>query len=155
MLALEALSEGLAEELDPSWNIKVDRPSPFSSASYINVLLTRPPTVSCQVIILEPGPFRTKCPADNMRADPVHPAYTNPLLPSMQMRRIFENPNTTFNGDPEKIAEAVYKVASLEHPPLRLPIHPQALGVLREKGKHLLDAADEWESWSEGVLLKD
>ena len=63
------------------------------------------------------------------------------------MRRIFENPNTTFNGDPEKIPEAVYKVAYLEH--------PQALGVLREKGKHLLDAADEWESWSEGVLLKD
>lgn len=90
-----------------------------------------------------------------MRADPIHPAYIDPSLPSTQFRSVFENPNTMFNGDPDKLAEAVYKVASLEHPPLRLPMHPETLGVLREKGKHLLDTANKWEPWSEGVLLKD
>ena len=60
-----------------------------------------------------------------------------------------------FNGDPDKFAEAVYRVAYLEDPPLRLPIHPVSLAVLRRKGKQLLETADKWESWSEDVLMKD
>ncbi|KAF8836176.1 NAD(P)-binding protein [Paxillus ammoniavirescens] len=127
--ALEALSEGLAAELHPDWNIKIT--------------------------ILEPGPFRTKCPTVNSVTDPVHPAYTDPALPTMQWRALFSNPNPAFNGDPDKFAEAVYNAAYLEDPPLRLPIHPRALAVFRNKGKKLIEAADKWESWSEDVLMKD
>ncbi|KAI9568468.1 hypothetical protein HD554DRAFT_727204 [Boletus coccyginus] len=127
--ALEALSEGLADELDPNWNIKVT--------------------------ILEPGPFRTKGTTVNVISDPVHPAYTDPLLPTMQWRNVFANPNLVFNGDPKKFAEAVYKVAYLEDPPLRLPIHPVALVALRKKGGELLETAQKWESWSEDVFMKD
>ena len=73
----------------------------------------------------------------------------------MQWRSVFANPNLVFNGDPEKFAEAVYRVAYLEDPPLRLPIHPMALVALRKKGSELLETAQKWESWSEDVLLKD
>jgi len=111
--------------------------------------------VSLQVTILEPGPFRTKCPTVNMITDPVHPAYTDPSLPTTQLRSIFANPNPIFNGDPEKFAEAVYRVAYLEDPPLRLPIHRASLVTLREKGRELLETAQKWESWSEDVLIKD
>ncbi|KAF8550208.1 NAD(P)-binding protein [Imleria badia] len=127
--ALESLSECLAEELDPNWNIKVT--------------------------ILEPGPFRTKCPTDNRITDPVHPAYTDPSLPTMQMRGVFANPNPVFNGDPEKFAEVVYRTAYLEHPPLRLPVHTESLVALRTKGKQLLETADKWEAWSEDVLIDE
>ncbi|KAN0074601.1 hypothetical protein V8E55_011650 [Tylopilus felleus] len=127
--ALEALSEGLAGELDPNWNIKIT--------------------------ILEPGPFRTQVSSGNLITEPVHPAYTNPLLSSLQFRGLFVNPNQVFNGDPAKFAEVVYKVAYLEDPPLRLPVHPMSLSVSRDKGKQLLETADKWESWSEGVLIKE
>ncbi|KIJ60231.1 hypothetical protein HYDPIDRAFT_32486 [Hydnomerulius pinastri MD-312] len=127
--ALEALSEGLAAEVHPSWNIKVT--------------------------ILEPGPFRTKCPTVNAITDPIHPAYTDPALPTMQWRNLFGNSDPVFNGDPDKFAEAVYNVAYLEDPPLRLPVHKASLAVLRARGQQLLDVADKWESWSEDVLMKD
>lgn len=149
-VALEALSEGLAEELDPNWNIKVNHLYPSSRPSSITIV-----NASWQVTILEPGPFRTKCPTVNAITHPVHPAYTDPSLPTMQWRDLLANPNSVFNGDPEKFAEAVYRAAYLEDPPLRLPVHPASLDVLREKGKQLLETADKWESWSEDVLIKD
>ncbi|KAH7881764.1 hypothetical protein F5I97DRAFT_1415692 [Phlebopus sp. FC_14] len=123
--ALEALSEGLAAELDPRWNIKVT--------------------------ILEPGPFRTNCPGINVVVDPVHPAYTDTALSSMQWRSV--DVNAVFNGDPDKFAEIIYRTAYLEDPPLRLPVHKASLRSLRQKAKELLDAADEWETWSEDILL--
>lgn len=150
-IAFEALSEGLAEELHPNWNIKV-------SCSYMTITCIPLRTDCCgslQVTILEPGPFRTKCPTDNAITDPIHPAYTDPSLPTMRWRGIFGSPGRVFNGDPDKFAEAVYRVAYLEDPPLRLPIHPVSLAVLRRKGKQLLETADKWESWSEDVLMKD
>ncbi|KAG0691659.1 NAD(P)-binding protein [Suillus ampliporus] len=52
--ALEGFSEGVAQELDPAWNIKVT--------------------------IIEPGPFRTRMFTDNMHPSPQHPAYDNPEL---------------------------------------------------------------------------
>ncbi|KAF9222900.1 NAD(P)-binding protein [Gyrodon lividus] len=127
--ALEALSEGLAAELHPDWNIKVT--------------------------ILEPGPFRTKCATVNAVVEPLHPAYTDPALPTMQIRSSGLNPDSVFNGDPDKFAEVVYKLAYLEDPPLRLPIHPVAVAIVRRKGQELLEAADKGESWSEDVLIQD
>ena len=148
--ALESLSECLAEELDPNWNIKVNHPHPVPSVVTIYIVAT-----FWQVTILEPGPFRTKCPTDSMIMDPVHPAYTDPSLPTMQFRSVFANPNPVFNGDPEKFAEVVHRIAYLEHPPLRLPVHTGSLVAIRMKGKQLLETADKWESWSEDVLVEE
>ncbi|KAH7924106.1 NAD(P)-binding protein [Leucogyrophana mollusca] len=127
--ALEGLSEGLSRELDPSWNIKI--------------------------IILEPGPFRTNAPVENAVIEPLHPAYRNPSLPTAAWRNVFPNVKPYFNGDPDKFAAAVYRVAYLEDPPLRLPIHEASLASLRKKGRELLAAADKYESWSEGVIFQD
>lgn len=73
----------------------------------------------------------------------------------MRLRRMFTAPDSVFDGDPDKFAEVVYRAAYLEDPPLRLPVHPASLVVLREKGKQLLETADKWQSWSEDVLIKD
>ena len=73
----------------------------------------------------------------------------------MQTRTLFENTGPIFNGDPEKFVEAVYRVASMDDPPLRLPIRTEALAVLRTKGKQLLETADKWGSWSENVLIEE
>lgn len=127
--AIEALAEALAVEVSPNWNIKVT--------------------------IVEPGPFRTNCPTTNMVTEPIHPAYNDPVLPSMQLRNVMSNTDTAFTGDPTKLAEAIYKLVYLEDPPLRLPLHNIAVKTLKEKGRHLIDTADTWASWSEDMYVKE
>ncbi|KAI6030593.1 hypothetical protein F5J12DRAFT_299795 [Pisolithus orientalis] len=127
--AIEALAEALVVEVSPNWNIKVT--------------------------IVEPGPFRTNCPTTNMVIEPIHPAYSDPALPSMRTRNMVSNPNTTFTGDATKFAEAIYKLVYLEDPPLRLPLHHFAVEAVRRKGRHLIDTADTWASWSEDMYVKE
>jgi len=73
----------------------------------------------------------------------------------MQLRGMVSNPNIAFNGDPVKLAEAMYRLACLEDPPLRLPIHQVALEALRRRGRHLVDITDKWASWSEDICFKE
>ncbi|KAI6147454.1 hypothetical protein BKA82DRAFT_999355 [Pisolithus tinctorius] len=129
IIPIEALAEALAAEVSPSWNIKVT--------------------------IVEPGPFRTNCPTTNMVTEPIHPAYNDPVLPSMQLRNVMSNTDTAFTGDPTKLAEAIYKLVYLEDPPLRLPLHNIAVETLRAKGRHLIDITDTWASWSDDMYVKE
>ncbi|KAI6027326.1 hypothetical protein BKA83DRAFT_4227460 [Pisolithus microcarpus] len=126
--AIEGLAEALATEVSPDWNIKVT--------------------------IVEPGPFRTNCPTTNMVTEPVHPAYNDPTLPSRGFRNMMSNPDAKFDGDPIKFAEAMYKLVYLEDPPLRLPLHHVTVEAFRKKGRHLIDAADAWASWSEDMCVQ-
>ncbi|KAI6027324.1 hypothetical protein BKA83DRAFT_4227433 [Pisolithus microcarpus] len=127
--AIEGLVEAFATEVSPKWNIKVT--------------------------IVEPGPFRTNCPTTNMVTEPVHPAYNDSALPSSQLRNVMSNPDAAFDGDPIKLAEAMYKLVYLEDPPLRLPLHHVTVEAFREKGRHLIDTADAWASWSEHMCVKE
>ncbi|KAI6114066.1 hypothetical protein F5141DRAFT_1213195 [Pisolithus sp. B1] len=127
--AIEGLAEALATEVSPNWNIKVT--------------------------IVEPGPFRTNCPTTNMVTEPVHPAYNDPTFPSIQLRNMMSNAGATFDGDPIKFAEAMYKLVYLEDPPLRLPLHHIAVEAFRIRGRHLIATADAWASWSEDMYVKD
>ncbi|KAI5986169.1 hypothetical protein EDD15DRAFT_2373473 [Pisolithus albus] len=127
--AIEGLVEALATEVSPDWNIKVT--------------------------IVEPGPFRTNCPTTNMVTEPVHPAYNDPTLPSREFRNMMSNPDAKFDGDPIKFAEAMYKLVYLEDPPLRLPLHHVTVEAFRKKGRHLIDAADAWASWSEDMCIQE
>ncbi|KAI6122519.1 hypothetical protein EDD16DRAFT_1884308 [Pisolithus croceorrhizus] len=127
--AIEGLAEALATEVSPNWNIKVT--------------------------IVEPGPFRTNCPTTNMVTEPVHPAYNDPTFPSIQLRNMMSNAGATFDGDPIKFAEAMYKLVYLEDPPLRLPLHHIAVEAFRIRGRHLIETADAWASWSEDMYVKD
>ncbi|KAH7919579.1 NAD(P)-binding protein [Leucogyrophana mollusca] len=127
--ALEGLTECLAYEMDPSWNIKIT--------------------------ILEPGPFRTKAPVENAVHEPLHPAYTNPSLPTVQWRSMFPNVGQFFNGDPNKFAAAVFKVSSLENPPFRLPLHEKTVAAMKAKGAAFSALAEEFVSWSEDIYLRN
>ncbi|KIO06133.1 hypothetical protein M404DRAFT_495291 [Pisolithus tinctorius Marx 270] len=86
-----------------------------------------------------------------MVTEPIHPAYNDPVLPSMQLRNVMSNTDTAFTGDPTKLAEAIYKLVYLEDPPLGLPLHNIAVETLRAKGRHLIDITDTWASWSDDI----
>ncbi|KIJ15753.1 hypothetical protein PAXINDRAFT_168781 [Paxillus involutus ATCC 200175] len=125
--ALEGLSEALASELDPAWNIKVT--------------------------IVEPGPFRTQLSQANSNIAPVHPAYTDSNLPGSKFRELFQT-GATYDGDPEKACIAFEKVSRLEDPPIRLPLHRGVLAMASRKGRSLLETVETYKDWSEDLYLE-
>ncbi|KAG0694147.1 NAD(P)-binding protein [Suillus ampliporus] len=120
-----AASEGVAQELDPAWNIKVT--------------------------IIEPGPFRTRMFTDNMHPSPQHPAYDNPELAGSKFRQWVTS--TLPDGDTEKAVVVIEKLTRLDEPPLRLPLHRGTIKAGREKAKSLIDTMDRYESWSENIYF--
>jgi NAD(P)-dependent dehydrogenase (short-subunit alcohol dehydrogenase family) len=124
--ALEGLSEALASELDPAWNIKVT--------------------------IIEPGPFQTNLTQADGNMAPAHPAYTDPNLPGSKMRELFLE-GTFKNGDPDKACVAFEKVSLLEEPPLRLPLHKGVLARVSGKCKNLLETVEKYKDWSEDLYF--
>jgi NAD(P)-dependent dehydrogenase (short-subunit alcohol dehydrogenase family) len=123
--ALEGLSESLAKELDPAWNIKVT--------------------------IIEPGPFRTKIFKENQHITPQHPAYANPDLPSSQSRQFIVSDN--IDGDADKAVVAIEKLTHLDDVPMRLPLHRRVIVSTRDKIKSLTEDVNKFESWSEDLYL--
>ncbi|CDO72276.1 hypothetical protein BN946_scf184970.g128 [Trametes cinnabarina] len=91
--ALEGLSEALAAELDPAWNIKVT--------------------------LVEPDAYRTPGRRKVVWSPP-HPSYSKSDLPASQLRAIWDSVNPT--GDPAKAAKAFYEIASLADPPVHAPV---------------------------------
>ncbi|KAG1728899.1 hypothetical protein EDB19DRAFT_1642247 [Suillus lakei] len=122
-LALEGLSESLANELDPAWNI--------------------------EVTIIEPGPFRTKIFKENQRVAVQHPAYANPGLPASQVRQFIAL--NRIDGDADKAAVAIEKLTHLDEVPMRLPLHRKVVVSTRDKVKSLTEDVDNFESWSEDL----
>ncbi|KAK7691653.1 hypothetical protein QCA50_005052 [Cerrena zonata] len=127
--ALEAMTETLALELDPAWNIKVT--------------------------LLQPAMFDTPG-RTNLINTPPHPAYTSPTstskspLPSVLTRQYVTMP---FPGDTAKAAAAIYKLSELENPPMRLPLGKHAVRLAREKMDAVKKDVDMYEAWSEGLEL--
>ncbi|KAI0754411.1 NAD-P-binding protein [Daedaleopsis nitida] len=127
--ALEGLTESLAAEIDPAWNIKAN-------------------TSLLQVTLIEPASFHTEGQAKVTWA-PAHPAYTNLALPAMEMRNgwgTYAPP-----GDVNKAVEVIFNFASEPDPPLHLPLGERAIGFARKKIATLSGEIDKYESWSEGL----
>lgn len=103
--AIEGLTECVAAEVDPSWNIK------FS--------------------ILCPGNFRTPIVDNSAPTNrPIHSAYTAPELPSTALREWLKHPEN-FKGDPAKIAQLIYDIATSSSPAFRYFVGSDALQAMR------------------------
>ncbi|KAJ3488423.1 hypothetical protein NLI96_g2855 [Meripilus lineatus] len=102
--ALEAISQSLADELDPVWNIKIS--------------------------LIEPGTFTTPA-INNLVKVPPHPAYTNPDL-KVNMLRTFVDGASGVGADPNKAVARFYDLAHLAQPPLRFTIGKDAIVVVRQ-----------------------
>ncbi|KAI0821795.1 NAD-P-binding protein [Trametes gibbosa] len=131
--AIEGLTESLAAELDPAWNIKI---------TYIPL-----------------GGFVTKGIANMVMMEP-HPAYDNPALPSASNRMFFlgcqsgeKGPDFPIHGDPAKAARKFYELSELESPPVRLVLGMDAVEVTRGKIASLSAELEKYASWSEEVNL--
>ncbi|KAH9891856.1 NAD-P-binding protein [Cubamyces lactineus] len=120
--ALEGLTESLAAELDPAWNIKIT--------------------------LIEPSGFQTGGQSKVIWGTP-HPAYSNPALPATRMRNTFGQYKP--GGDARKGAEAFYNIALVEKPPLHFPIGKMAVQYTKQKANRLLAETEEYAAWSDDM----
>ena len=91
------------------------------------------------------GSYHTQA-GRNMKRPPPHPAYVDADKPLARLHLY-----TKSAAYPEEAARLIYKIAALESPPLRMPLGPDAIEVLRNKGRGLVDAAETYAAWSETV----
>jgi len=124
--ALEGLTEAIVREVDPSWNIKAT--------------------------IVEHGPFRSKIMGSHIKSVPFHPAYAHPKMIGPQFFNVCAD-DAFSDGDPYKAAAAMGKIARLDDPPLRLPLHKFSLGLVRNKLDVTTRELEKYASWSDDVCF--
>lgn len=113
--AVEGLSESLARELQP---------------------------FGVRVTLVEPGGFRTNFAGRSMQwSEAVLPAYAETVG---VLRAQMTHYHGTQSGDPAKAAAAIIQAVCADEPPLRLPLGPDAVSVLRKKLVSLQDNLDAW-----------
>ena len=122
--ALEGITQALAAELHPSWNIKLT--------------------------IVELGSFRTRIihTQENLNVLPPHPAYIDADFRSAAVRAYMESGKAAENGvDANKAAQEIYNIARDAGAGLRVPLGLDTLAVVK---KHLdevrrdMDTAEKW-----------
>jgi hypothetical protein len=125
--ALEGFTEAFSKEMLPSWNIKMT--------------------------IIEPGGFRTEWNASSMITLPQHPAYNTPESATSKSRKFTKG--AILKGDPAKAAEAMIRVSKLEDPPLRIPLGTDALSLLEDECKRVLDEVKTYDDIGRNCLADD
>ena len=121
--ALEAISDSLAIEL---------------ADSGVNVL------------IVEPGPFRTEFAGRSMVvSEQVIEDYAST---SGMRRATLKNVDGKQKGDPVRAARAILQAVNAPQPPRRLALGADALSVMREKVGQM---QKDWETWEEVSLKAD
>jgi len=119
--ALEGLTDGLAKELDPEWNIKIT--------------------------LVEPGATNTTI-TETFTTTPAHPAYAKPDSAVTQTRGAFQT--MMANGaKTEDAVEVLYRLSQFDQPPLRFPLGKDAVQVIRTQIAAITADVDKYESWSE------
>lgn len=115
---MEGFTEALAAELKPEWNIKL----------------------TC----IEPGGFRTDWAGRSMAfADNKCEAYDHIDAKAAMTKR-----NGTQAGDPPKGARAMYEIAVMEEPPLRVVIGSDAYTAMGVKLKTYGESVKKYEELS-------
>ncbi|KAI5480080.1 NAD(P)-binding protein [Pseudohyphozyma bogoriensis] len=120
--AVEGLTEAIAQEVKPEWGIKF----------------------TC----VEPGGFRTEWAGGSM-------GFTTKLSPDpydhLNAPKTMGARHGTQVGDPYKGAEAMYKIAMLENPPLRVVLGSDAYGRMLTKMETYTKSIKEYEELSKST----
>ncbi|RYO92479.1 hypothetical protein DL766_000177 [Monosporascus sp. MC13-8B] len=115
--AMEGLTECIAKEMKPDWNIHL----------------------TC----IEPGGFRTEWAHKNMRFHP--PEQMLPAYNHVQAEQVMEAMGAAQVGDPIKGAAAIYTLAHVPNPPLRCLLGSEAFAAMEAKLKHYGETYREFE----------
>ena len=96
-----------------------------------------------KVTLVVPGPFRTDFISRSLDVPPHRPEYA---VTVGKFETILKRMNGKQPGDPHKAAEAIYHIAGVEKPPLRLVLGKYARDKVAKKIKALGDELAAWQS---------
>ncbi|KAI0763680.1 hypothetical protein BC629DRAFT_971719 [Irpex lacteus] len=125
--ALEALTQAMADEIDPDWNVKIS--------------------------LIEFGTFRTPA-LGKVAPIPLPEAYKSPNSGVIKAEKLYDAADTSQQkiGDPRKAAAKVYELSNLENPPLRLLLGQDTLQYVRRQLDRISSDAEGYSSWSTDIL---
>ena len=101
-----------------------------------------------KVTIVEPGGFRTDFAGASTTIAPDNPAYAATVGAVARFQREY---NGVQPGDPTKAAAALLHVATLDEPPLRLPLGSDAARAVEEAERARAEADRRWRHLSEST----
>lgn len=149
-IATEAITQALARELDPAWNIKVLICGKLQFTSkYQDIQLTTP---TLQISLFEPGNFRTEV-WDSAPRLPIPEHYLAPSAGYATAAAVFATlsaPDFKM-GDARKGTQKVYDLSKLENPPLRLVLGQDSIESVRGHLERVKEDIGKYESWSDDV----
>lgn len=121
--AIEGFSEAVAREMKPEWNIRIT--------------------------VVQPGGFKTDWGGRSLVTTEPHPAYAG--SPAEAVRTFLGNPETAKliqGGDPRRAADVMVALSRLEEPPFKLPLGPDAVGLIQSKLDMIQAELNQWREMS-------
>jgi NAD(P)-dependent dehydrogenase (short-subunit alcohol dehydrogenase family) len=124
--------------------------SKFGVEGFMEALATEVAPFGIRTMIVEPGFFRTQLltPESTNFAEPSIDDYADRTKATIAG---WQNMNGKQGGDPAKLAHALVQLAALDAPPVRFAAGADAVGVLENKAKVLLDQADSHRELSSSL----
>ncbi|KAJ7097524.1 hypothetical protein C8R44DRAFT_717153 [Mycena epipterygia] len=125
-VSLEGITESIAAELDPAWNIKIT--------------------------LAEMGFFRTNFVKNHTYSVYAHPAYTAPtLLGNVTRAMLAVVDPSMIKGDPDKLARRLYELSRLDDPPVRVMLGAEGPAMLAPKLAKDEKEREKYADWAYGL----
>jgi NAD(P)-dependent dehydrogenase (short-subunit alcohol dehydrogenase family) len=122
----------------------------FALEGYSEALAAEVAPFGIDVVVVEPGAFRTAFSGDRLAETPALPAYEETVGPT---RRMIKGIDGEQPGDPAKAAEAILTALAADRPPRRLPLGDDAVDGIRDHLARLADELTAWEHLSRSTAI--
>ncbi len=124
--------------------------APYSAAKwgvegFSEVLAQEMALVGVRVTIIEPGGFRTDFAGASTSLDEGRPEYDAVVGKAARMQREYDGRQP---GDPARAARAIFQIAALDAPPLRLALGSDAVAAIERVEHARLDELARWRELS-------
>jgi NAD(P)-dependent dehydrogenase (short-subunit alcohol dehydrogenase family) len=124
--------------------------APYSAAKwgvegFSEVLAREMALIGVKVSIIEPGGFRTDFAGASTVLEEGRPEYDEVVGAAARMQRDY---NGRQPGDPARAAQAILGIASMEQPPLRLPLGSDAVVAIAKADYAKLAELERWRKLS-------
>jgi hypothetical protein len=154
---MEGFSETLSKEVRPEWNSKF-----FFVCLYFSVLMgvkriADEEKTIVHFCLIEPGGVKTNYATTSTVPIAVHPAYAAEDTPARVLERYMNDPaNRETWAEADDVAAAMYRiVARGQKIPLRLPLGPDAWGMMKAEFAVMEKALEEYKEISLGLGTKE
>ena len=115
----------------------------FAVEGFSEVLANEVKPFGIDVVIVEPGGFRTDFAGPSTELRPGRPDYEATVGAAVRFQRDYDGKQP---GDPVKAAAALLHIASLPEPPLRLLLGSDAYDAAQRHASEILASDREWKA---------